>query len=498
MRALEDRVIANGTSAERLMEEVGALMGRAVLARHPQPGLCVVYAGKGNNAGDGFVVARELEAAGWRVFVRLAYPPGELGPLAAQKFRELEPVTVLAASEPLPCRPGEPLVLLDALLGLGAQGQLREPVLGLCREINALRRSHHARVYALDLPTGLDGLTGAADPDAVRADCTLTVAHTKTGLVADAALDCVGRLAVIPVRELSAGLADVPGAREDSVLTADWLRAWLTRRDFGSHKGDFGRIAVIAGSRGMLGAAKLCASGALRGGAGFVRVYTQDDIYAILAGVCPPEVMVKPVESILDVLDDNQDVIAIGPGLGTNLREPVLELIRRWDKPMIIDADALNILAQDMTALESCAGPRLLTPHPGEMGRLMPGHPQDRAEAARAFVERYAGTAHPVTLLFKGSRTIIAEAGQPLLYNTTGTSGMSTGGMGDVLAGVAAALAGSNGVKLREAAAVAAWACGRASELAVTAGSESEQSMLPEDTLRWLGRAFRELETGGL
>jgi NAD(P)H-hydrate epimerase len=154
---------------------------------------------------------------------------------------------------------------------------------------------------------------------------------------------------------------------------------------------------------------------------------------------------------------------------------------------MVIDADGLNILSEKISVLRHCKGERLLTPHPGEMKRLFPDHKKMRAEIATKFCNRFA-----VTLLFKGSRTIVAERGRPLSYNTTGNPGMATGGMGDVLTGVCAGLVGQ-GLSLYDAARVGAWLCGRATEIAIFNDGQSEQSLLPRDVLDRLGDAFKEL-----
>ncbi len=199
--------------------------------------------------------------------------------------------------------------------------------------------------------------------------------------------------------------------------------------------------------------------------------------------------MVRPVRSFLEVLDTRRDVLALGPGLGHERREEVLALIRRCEQPMVLDADGLNILSADLSALGECAGPRLLTPHPGEMARLLPGAETGKArrEIAEEFTARW-----PVTLLLKGSRTLIAERGKPLSYNTTGTPGMASGGMGDALTGVCAALLGHR-LPLRDAARLGAWLCGRAGELALSHGGASEESLSATKVIAQLGAAFGEL-----
>jgi len=173
--------------------------------------------------------------------------------------------------------------------------------------------------------------------------------------------------------------------------------------------------------------------------------------------------------------------------MGQSRAAQILKLVREARQPMVIDADGLNILARQMAVLKKARGPRLLTPHPGEMKRLFPKRELARAELARTFCAKY-----PVTLLLKGSRTIVAEAGRPLSYNTTGNPGMATGGMGDVLTGVCSGLLGAK-LSPNDAARVGAWLCGRAAELALSRGGASEESLLPGDVLGQLGAAFTEL-----
>jgi hydroxyethylthiazole kinase-like uncharacterized protein yjeF len=177
----------------------------------------------------------------------------------------------------------------------------------------------------------------------------------------------------------------------------------------------------------------------------------------------------------------------VGPGLGKLCAAEILELIEKAKQPMVIDADGLNILAEKTSTLRRCKGKRLLTPHPGEMKRLSPHDTESRAKLATKFCQRF-----PVTLLLKGSRTIVAERECPLSYNTTGNPGMATGGMGDILTGVCAGLLGQ-GLSLYDAARLGAWLCGRAAELAIFDGGQSEQSLLPRDLLDHLGAAFKEL-----
>ncbi|MEO5720752.1 MAG: NAD(P)H-hydrate dehydratase [Chthoniobacterales bacterium] len=481
MRAAEEAAFARNLSSESLMDEAAAGIARAVSKFFTIPGHCLVFAGKGNNAGDAFAAAYLLREVGWTIELRCVFPEKEIGPLAREKLR-----TVADTSAPVG---RAPLLILDGLLGLGATPPLRGPIAKACREINHLRRTENAFVFAIDLPTGLDGDSGQTDADCVIADFTLTIGFAKRGLVADHALDYVGRIVRIPLTALSA-----PPNESSTLADSTALRVLLPRRNFGAYKNQFGRVGILAGSTGLTGAAVLCASGALRGGAGLVELFVPKNIYDVIASTAPPEVMVKPISSYASLLKEPVEVWAIGPGLGQSHAAKILSLIKKSPRPMVIDADALNLLAKEgrspgrpISALIKPAGPRLLTPHPGEMSRLLPAKKMTRAEHAKKLCAKY-----PVTLLFKGSRTLTAERDRPLSYNTTGNPGMATGGMGDILTGACAALIAQNLIPY-DAARLAAWLCGRAAEIAIFEKGASEESLLPTDVLKNLGPAFENL-----
>jgi NAD(P)H-hydrate epimerase len=199
--------------------------------------------------------------------------------------------------------------------------------------------------------------------------------------------------------------------------------------------------------------------------------------------------MVKPVRSYRDLLEEKMDVWALGPGLGRSESKDLMKLIERATAPMVVDADGLNILSADVEVLKRCAGPRLLTPHPGEMKRLVDPGKMARAGIARNFADHFS-----VAILLKGARTIVADRNRPLSYNSTGNPGMATGGMGDVLTGVCAGLIGQ-GISLYDAARIGAWVCGRAAEIAIFEKGQTAESLLPRDVLDHLGAAFNELHT---
>ncbi|MEQ1853089.1 MAG: NAD(P)H-hydrate dehydratase, partial [Chthoniobacteraceae bacterium] len=432
--------------------------------------------------------ARHLAESGWDVRLVGAHPDAEWSPLPRAKFGALKGCRFADVEEMDSCK-GKPLIVLDGLLGIGAKGALQQPISGLAGAINRLRQSGNAAVFALDLPTGLDGDTGAADPACVVADYTLTIGFAKAGLVADQATAFVGRLCVLPLRELSRRLD--AAASSAIPATPATLAGLLPRRPFDSHKGDHGRIGILAGSRGYLGAAVLCSGACVRAGAGLVTLYAAPDVAELLSQKTAPEVMVRAISSPAALLDERHDVFAVGPGLGAQGSAEVARLVGKIERPMVLDADGLNAVAPKVEVLGRMAGELVLTPHPGEMERLAPGSARrTRREVVESFTDRF-----PCTLLLKGARTLVGKKGEPLGINTTGTPGMAVGGMGDVLTGVIAALIGQR-VRPFDAARIGAWLCGRASEIAISDGGESEETLTPSRMLDFLGAAFADLRAG--
>ncbi|MEY2479918.1 MAG: ADP-dependent NAD(P)H-hydrate dehydratase / NAD(P)H-hydrate epimerase [Verrucomicrobiota bacterium] len=480
MRAAEKNAFARGTNVESLMNGAGAGVARAVSRFFPTPARCIAFIGKGHNGGDALVAAAELYRLGWTIETRLIFRENDCSELTRTKLFNLRS-TMSKPRAPAPHHSA--IIVLDGLLGLGANPPLREPLRSACRDINKLRREQNAFVFAVDLPSGLDGDSGKADRDCVVADFTIAIGFAKEGLLADRAADLVGRLEVVSLPNLE------PAAKKnrDIVASRDSLRHLLARRNFSAYKNEFGRVGIVAGSKGLTGAAVLCASGALRGGAGLVEVFVPEEIYPIVAAAAPAEAMVHAVKSYVDLVDQKIDIFAVGSGLGKSRAAEILELVQRARQPMVVDADALNILAGKTLVLKKCRGPRLLTPHPGEMKRIFPHKKFSRAQIAAKFCAKY-----PVTLLLKGSRTIVGERKKPLSYNATGNPGMATGGMGDVLTGICAALA-AQGLSMYEAARLGAWVCGRAAEMSIFNEEASEESLLPHDVLDRLGAAFNNL-----
>ena len=294
MRAAEEAAFARGIEVEALMDQAGAGVARAVQKFFPHPGTCIVYAGKGHNGGDALVAAECLQREGWKV--------DDPAPISRKRLQRTDPQETCRSArcsevdgasalrlERATARLSSGPIILDGLLGVGTKSLLREPIRATARELNRLRLERNAVVFAVDLPTGFNSDTGEIDPDSVVADFTVTIGFAKHGLIADNAIDFVGRID-------SSGRC--PISRREALATKSWRRPrpWPDSSRAGNSaptriSADASR--VVAGSKGFVGAALMTASGALRAGAGLVELFVPEDIYEIAAAAAPPEVMVK-------------------------------------------------------------------------------------------------------------------------------------------------------------------------------------------------------------
>jgi NAD(P)H-hydrate epimerase len=488
MVAREERAFHSGVTAAALMEAAGEAMAGRILAIYPQTRSFLVLVGKGNNGGDGLVAARHLAKAGKGVRVVLTSPEDQLGELPQAQLDRLR--GACPNLEIAPWRddldfPGSDGVVIDALLGIQARGPLRGVLAQVVAKLNAARAERFFRTVALDLPTGLaayeDGKAPQDKDAAVIADVTIAVGFAKDVLVREALSAWVGRLEVVAWSRGQAASA----ARQ--VLVAHELAGLLPRRRALSHKGDFGKLAIVAGSPGFTGAPVLCAQAALAMGAGLLSVVTRSDASSVVAAKAPPEAMVSgwPENSDAPKVVRNASAIAIGPGLGVGAETvTMLRAVLAVRCPVLIDADGLNALAQNLDLLRKTMSPVLLTPHPGEMARLI-GRKFDadeRESVAREFVDKYR-----VTLVLKGTRTLITAPGQPFFINTTGNPGLSTGGSGDTLSGILGALL-AQGLAPLDAARLGVWLHGHAADL-VMAERGCEEGLTPTMLSAHLGAA---------
>ncbi len=408
-----------------------------------RPARVVAYVGRGNNAGDAVGLAA---AYGCPVILRGASCAEELSPDTQRQLAGAAQVS-FAAGMPAPA---PHTLILDGLLGSGASGELRPGIAALVRELNALRAAcPQSLTVAIDIPTGLMAEGG----ECVIADISCPIGCVKPAMLADGAEDAVGQLLPIALPEVA-----IPPCSADAVMDGAMLRSFLPRRAYSCFKNRAGRVAIVAGSIGMLGAAQMAAEAALAAGAGLVVLYALPEAYPLLATRVAPEVMVHRVTSYADIDEPNAQALLIGPGLGQLPAaewEALHALACRFAGTVVLDADALNAAATQHWELAGHAN-WVLTPHPGEMRRLAPDLAAlPRREQAARFCQSFDGV-----LLLKGARSLSAQ-GDVCLYNGTGGPFMANGGQGDVLAGCVAALA-AQGLTPLHAAASAAHACGQA------------------------------------
>ena len=432
VRALDAHAInVLGVPGYVLMKRAGEAALRYLRTRWPTAHRIVVVCGGGNNGGDGYVLARFAQASGLTVTVLAAAPVEALRGDARQAWEDWKASGGrVQPFSPAPLSEGE--VIVDALLGTGVRSTVRDEAAHAIRAINSAGRA----VFAIDVPSGLDSDTGVPLGDAVRADCTVTFVALKTGLFIGDGPEYAGTVFFDDLE------VPVPQSAEfqpklERILESEIARA-LPRRRRAAHKGDFGRVLIVGSGAGMPGATRLAGEACLRVGAGLVTVaVAPENVAAIAAG--RPELVCLPLADASHLTEalDRADVVAVGPGLGrSSWARNVLDAVLRCGKPLVVDADALNLIAETgAPAREDW----VLTPHPGEASRLL-GVSTDqiqrnRLAALEALVERYHGI-----VVLKGAGTLVGAAGRTPGLCERGNPGMASAGMGDVLTGAIAGI----------------------------------------------------------
>jgi NAD(P)H-hydrate epimerase len=454
MQCLDRRAIGEfGVSGLTLMENAGRGCAEAIIAEFGAGPMlrAVIVAGKGNNGGDGYVIARLLKEHGWHVVTFILAPHDEIRGDARTNLDLLSETPVLFCQEQggldrYASTLREATVIVDALLGTG----LSSKVEGTYAEAIGLINNAGKPVIAVDIPSGIDAATGRVLGCAVKADFTVTFALAKCGHLLYPGADFTGKLRIVDIGIPAEIIATAEG---DEYLDAETVRLLLKRRSPSAHKGDSGHCLIVAGSTGKTGAAAMAANSAVRAGAGLVTLAVPASLNSVLE--------MKTTEAMTISIPDNdsglfgdeafiailsaitgKDAVALGPGISLNpgIAMLVRDLVANVSQPLVIDADGLNALAEDPDVLfRKKSGVVILTPHPGEMGRLAALSTAevecDRIGVARAFAVKYQ-----IYLILKGARTIIAAPDGAVAINGSGNPGMASGGMGDVLTGVLAAL----------------------------------------------------------
>ena len=506
MREADRRTIEDvGISSLVLMENAGRQVVAAMEASFEDIASrrVAVLCGRGNNGGDGFVVARTLRQRGIESSVFLI---GQAADVRGDARTNLEIVARLAGN--IVEIPDEQVwelhfseiasfdIIVDAIFGTG----LRAPVSGMLQTVVADLNSAEIPVVSIDLPTGLSADTPDLIGDAIDATITVTLSAPKLPLVLPAGESRAGDLVIADIGIPTEVIDSLDGPKIE-LLTREGIRDLVEPRHPDSHKGDFGRVLLAAGSRGKTGAAALAALGALRCGAGLVTIATPTSCQTTVAGFAPefmteglPETAAGRIDaSAIDrVLAIQADVVAVGPGLGV---EPgttafVRRLVERAAVPLVLDADALNAFAEDPGRLQGREDLAVvITPHPGEMARLV-GLTIEEVQAGRLEIARDFAASHHVHVVLKGYRTIIATPEGRRFVNLTGNPGMATGGTGDVLTGMVAAWFAQL-LDAEAACKVAVYLHGLAGDLAEA--DDGEVSMSATDVAGHIGDAILEL-----
>ena len=528
MAAIEHAAISGkGIPSLTLMERAGRESARAIVTwwcgligsgpgrrrrgsgTRPPRGRVIVLAGRGNNGGDGFVCARYLKAAGFTVRILVAAEETSLSEEAAENCGACErgrmPVTFLPdprawgdASEAAQAA-RQAVFLVDALLGTGSHGAPRGAV---AAAIEMAERSE-VPIASIDIPSGVDATTGYREQPSIKADLTVTLGLPKRGLAIEPGRSSAGPVLVVDI--------GIPSAVVDEIIPAtliadpDWARSLLPSRPMDAHKGSVGRVLVVGGSAGMMGALGLAAESALRVGAGYVVAAIPascvDALESRVAEVVKRGLAETPERTLAlggrdEIIAEaiRADAVAIGPGLSRSRESQELarELLERVEAPIVLDADGLN--AFEGMGIHRMHGPLILTPHYAEAARLSG---QSVAEVARdpaGWARRFSEESRAIVCL-KSTPMITAAPAEPLILNATGNPGMATAGAGDVLTGTIAGLV-AQGVDAEEAGALGCYIHGLAGDVA--ARRLGMRGFVAGDIMRALPAAIMALESGAL
>ena len=502
--AVDRAAISSGLPGAAMMETAGRAVADAVRARWPA-GRIVILAGGGNNGGDGLVAARHLHADRRAVELALFFDPASSRGDALLQWRLVEPLglpvtrirNAVEAREAIASAAGAACVV-DAMLGTGLSGNVREPMRSAIEAVGAAR----IPVVAVDGPSGLDGSTGRLRGAAARAEVTVTFGFPKPGLFLSEGPEKIGRLSVVPLGYPSGALAAAgPEPLEWTVL--EEAEAALPARRHDTHKGNAGRLLVVAGSEAFRGAALLTATAALRSGAGLCVVAAPEPVASLLVEALPEAIVVAlprtktggvaaRAEKLVSEAAGEADAVALGPGL---TREGgvrgLVEAALGAPIPAIVDADALNVLADEPSPVRRDAA-TLLTPHPAELGRWLDREAAD-VDDNRVACAREAAARWGAHVVLKGSPTVVAEPGGRTALNLTGNPGLAVGGSGDVLTGLLGALV-AQGVPAGRAARAGVLLHGLAADWA--SRDLGERGMTSSDLFRYLPIAMREVAAG--
>ncbi len=507
MRRIDKKAIEEiGITSVVLMENAGLKVADAIERKYGplKEKYVYIFAGSGNNGGDGMVVARHLFNQKVKAKIFLLAEKKNIEGDAATNLAITEKmgipmreITSPAFMESLEKELAKADIVVDALLGTGAKGAPR----GLMKKVIDLINKHSKNTVAVDIPTGVDADRGEVRGEAIKAEYTVSLAYPKRGLYLYPGMDYAGEIEI-------ADIGIPTGLEEDKInselLTLAGISKKLFFRKPSSHKGSFGHLLVVAGSPGMTGAASLTALSALRVGAGLVTLGVPEDLNPILETKLT-EVMTLPLPQSKDktlcregfekIKDFSQKckAMAIGPGISSTkqTKELISTIIDQLDIPLVIDADGINVLAGELCLLKKYKAPLIITPHPGEMSRLVGASVEEIQKDRIGFTMALARRIGAIVVL-KGARTVIANKEGNSWVNLTGNPGMATGGSGDILTGIIGGLL-TQKLSCLEAAKTGVYLHGYAADLA--AQKKGEISLIASDILETIPEAIRRIKS---
>lgn len=504
-KQLEERTAQLGMKHIRLMENAGTAAARIVRERYGAKGKRIaVLCGRGNNGGDGFVAARRLSQDGAQVTIVLLMGPPTTSDAAEMLLRATSmgiPAVDYFTAASAKTAMQEADLLIDALFGTGFHGAPKEPLAGVIAWCNRMEKP----IVSLDLPSGTQCDSAGVEGECFRATQTVSFHTLKPAHVVYPAAEYCGEVLVAGVGAPTEAISSLPD-RMQTIDPAFAVRS-LPARPANSNKGDFGRVVTVCGSVGMAGAAVLSARAASYCGAGLVEVCAPKSLYPVLAGHLVEQILTPLEETPSGTLAESSvgrieqslsraKACLVGCGLGVNpdTSAVVSYLLSQSKVPVVLDADGINCIARNIHLLSTAQMPVVLTPHPGEMARLL-GCTVDEGQGNRVEIASTFARQYGVTLVLKGAGTLVACADGRVYVNRTGNHGMAKGGSGDLLAGMVASLL-AQGLSPESATTTAVYFHGLAGDLA--AKRWSARAMQPSQMLDALAEAFGMAERGEL
>lgn len=463
-----------------LMENAGRSIFEKIKENFSEKNFAV-FCGKGNNGGDGLVVARLLKEDGCDVKIYLTDEYDNLSDASKVAYDKLKEsgLEFLKITDTI----DSDAVIIDALLGISVSGEPRGEIKAAIDKICSLKN----KVISVDIPSGLSADSGKAQGSVVKADFTYTLALDKIGLNVYPGADLCGKKEVLDIGIPKEALLNL--RFKNHLTDIEMAKSYIVKRKPDGHKGDFGKVGIIGGSVSMCGSVCMAANAALRSGAGLCYVFVPEEIFDTVSIKLTEAIVLK--ESELPNYLDKLDAIAIGMGYSQNgkIKHIMKMVMQKFTKPVVIDADGINFLAKNQGILKSKKCPAVLTPHPGEFSRLT-GLSIDEVNSNRIFLaSKFANELGSVVLL-KGAATVISSVDGEIRINPTGNSGMATAGSGDVLSGIIAGLL-AQGMSTFDSASIGAYVHGLSGDIA--ADKLSEYSVIAGDLIDNIPYAFKKI-----